>query len=115
MNRLYLLWLLGLVAYAVVIWVLLTTRLWSRRRHELTAVDYVASSCGFLALGLMMTMPLPPFAAEVDRLAGHVGVAGWLADVGALPAALGWVVSLPRLGPPEQRGLGVRRTDHWVP
>jgi hypothetical protein len=115
MNRLAALWILGIVAYAVVIWVLLTTRLWSRRRHELTPVDYVASSGGFLALGLMMTMPLPPVAAEVDRLAGQVGLAEWLADVGALLAALGWVVYLARLVPPEQRWFRVRRTDRWVP
>ncbi|HEU5421935.1 MAG TPA: DUF6545 domain-containing protein [Nitrolancea sp.] len=115
MSRLSVLLLLGLMAYAALIWVLLTTRLWSRRRHELTAVDYVASCCGFLALGLMLTTPLPPVAAEVDRLAGRVGVAEWLADVGALLAALGWVVYLSRLVPPEQRWYRVRRTDRWVP
>lgn len=102
-------------AYLSIAWTAVFHRLWGRRRYRLGSVDYWSSCGGFVALALMITLPLPPVMAEIDRLVGLVGLADTLADVAALLAICSWLVYLSRLVPSSQRWLFSERHGWWVP
>ncbi len=115
MSALSPLWIPAVAAYLGVAWLAVFHRFWGRRRHGLAAVDYWSSCGGFVALALMITLPLPPVMAEIDALTGLIGLADTLAAVAALLAILAWLVYLGRLVPPRERRLFARRGDRWIP
>ncbi len=108
------LWVPVIAAYLSIAWAAALHHCWGRRRYGLASIDYWAWGGGFLTLALMLTLPLPPVMAEVDRLTGLVGLADTLADGCALLTGLAWLTYLARLVPPGDRRLW-RRRGGWVP
>ncbi len=115
MDTLSPLWIPAVAAYVGVAWAAVFHRLWGRRRYRLASLDYWSSCGGFVTLALMLTLPLPPVMAEIDRLAGLVGLADTLADGAALLTLCAWLAYLGRLVPPRERWLLSRRRKWWIP
>jgi hypothetical protein len=115
MSGLSPLWIPVVAAYLSVAWATVFHRLWGRRRYRLASVDYWSSCGGFLTLALMLTLPLPPVRAEIDRLLGLVGLADTLANYAALLTSLAWLIYLGRLVPPGQRWLLSGHRGSWLP
>lgn len=109
------LWLPAIAAYLGIAWAAVFHRFWGRRRYHLASVDYWSSCGGFVALALMITLPLPPVATEIDRLTGLIGLADTLADAAALAAILAWLVYLSRLVPTERRWIIDEARGRWIP
>lgn len=109
------LWIPVVATYLSIAWAVVFHRIWGWRRYHLASVDYWSYCGGFVALALMITLPLPPVMAEIDRLVGLVGLADTLANVAALLTSLTWLIYLGRLVPPDRRWLIDRRPDWWVP
>lgn len=109
------LWILVIAIYVGAVWAAVFNQVLVRRRQCRGLVDYLSSCGGFVALALMLTLPLPPVMATVDGGTGLVGLADLLADAAALLACLAWLVYLARLVPPGQRWLWCTCPGIWVP
>jgi len=109
------LWILAIAVYVGAVWAVVFNQVLGRRRQCRGLVDYLSSCGGFVALALMLTLPLPPVMAAVDGSADLVGLADLLADAAALLACLAWLVYLARLVPPGQQWLWRTRPGVWVP
>ncbi len=115
MSRISPLWILAIAVYVGAVWAAVFNQVLGRRRQCRGLVDYLSSCGGFVALALMLTLPLPPVMATLDGGAGLVGLADLLADAAALLACLAWLVYLARLVPPDQRWLWRAHPGVWVP
>jgi len=109
------LWVPIIATYLGLAWAAVLHRAWGRRRYHLASIDYVSSCGGFVALALLITLPLPPVMAEVDRFAGLVGLADALAAAAALLAILSWLVYLSRLVPDDRRWIFGEARGWWIP
>lgn len=109
------LWIPVVAAYLGVAWAAVFHRFWGRRRYRLASLDYWSSCGDFVALALLLTLPLPPVMAEIDRLTGLGGLADTLADIAALLTLLAWLIYLSRLVPSGGRWLLRRESGWWVP
>jgi len=115
MSALSPIWIPTIATYLSVAWAAVFHRFWGRRRYHLASVDYWSSCGGFVALALMITLPLPPVMAEINRLTGLVGLADTLADAAALAAILTWLVYLSRLVPTDRRWIVGEACGWWIP
>jgi hypothetical protein len=109
------LWVPIIATYLGLAWAAVLHRAWGRRRYHLASIDYVSPCGGFVALALLITLPLPPVMAEVDRFAGLVGLADALAAAAALLAILSWLVYLSRLVPDDRRWIFGEARGWWIP
>lgn len=115
MSPISALWIPTIAIYLGVAWAAVFHRLWGRRRYHLASVDYWSSCGGFVALALMITLPLPPVVVEVNRITGLVGLPDALADTAALLAILAWLFYLSRLVPANRRWLFHSARAGWIP
>lgn len=115
MSPISALWIPAIAIYLGVAWAAVFHRLWGRRRYHLASVDYWSSCGGFVALALMITLPLPPVVVEVNRITGLVGLPDVLADTAALLAILAWLFYLSRLVPANRRWLFHSACAGWIP
>lgn len=115
MSPISALWIPVIAIYLGVAWAAVFHRLWGRRRYHLASVDYWSSCGGFVALALMITLPLPPVVVEVNRFAGLVGLSDVLADTAALLAILAWLFYLSRLVPANRRRQFHTARAGWIP
>lgn len=115
MNTISALWIPAIATYLGVAWAAVFHRLWGRRRYHLASIDYWSSCGGFVALALMITLPLPPVVAEANRITGLAGLADVLADTAALLAILAWLLYLSRLVPTNRRWILHRALGGWIP